>query len=69
MAGTELDGLDLFEDIAIPDSEGHAFLVLPDGSYVLSRDGREQLRGEAWLIHDGQMEKISEDEDVLSLDD
>ncbi len=69
VAGTELDGLDLFEDIAIPDSEGHAFLVLPDGSYVLSRDGREQLRGEAWLIHDGQMEKISEDEDVLSLDD
>lgn len=69
VAGTELDGLDLFEDIAIPDSVGHAFLVLPDGSYVLSRDGREQLHGEAWLIHDGVMEKISEDEDVVSLDD
>ncbi len=69
VAGTVLDGLDLFEDIAIPDSEGRMFFVLPDGSYILSRDGREELRGEAWLIHDGVMEKISEDGDVLPLDD
>ena len=67
--GTVLDGLDLFEDIAIPDSVGRAFLVLPDGSYVLSKDGRETLHGEAYLIHDGEMEQISSDEDVLPLDD
>ncbi len=69
VAGTELDGLDLFEDIAMPDSEGHLFFVLPDGSYILSLDGHEELRGEAWLIHDGIMEKIAEDGDVLPLDE
>ena len=68
IAGDTLDGLDLFEDIAIPDSADHAFLVLPDGSYVLSKDGHETLHGEAYLIADGVMEQISEDEDVLELD-
>lgn len=65
--GDTLDGLDLFEDIAIPDSAGRTFYVLPDGSYILSRDGKEELHGEAWIIRDGVMDKISEDEDVLPL--
>ena len=57
-----LDGLRLFEDIAYPDSVGRCFYVLPDGSYILSRDGREQLRGEAWLLRDSVLSKISENE-------
>ncbi len=67
IAGDTLDGLDLFDDIAIPDSVGRSFYVLPDGSYILSRDGREELRGEAYLIADGQMEQISSDGDILPL--
>ena len=67
IAGDTLDGLDLFDGIAIPDSMGRTFFVLPDGSYILSRNGRETLRGEAWVIRDGEMDKISEDEDVLPL--
>ena len=62
-----LDGLGLFEDIAIPDSMGHTFYVLPDGSYILSKDGREELHGEAYVIHDGEMEQVASDEDVLPL--
>lgn len=68
IAGETLDGLDLFDDIALPDSEGRAFLVLPDGSYVLSDDGRETLYGEAYVIHDGAMEQISALGGVLPLD-
>ena len=67
IAGDTLDGLDLFDDIAIPDSEGRTFYVLPDGSYILSLDGKEQLRGEAWVIRDGLMDKIAEDGDALPL--
>lgn len=67
IAGDTLDGLDLFDDIAIPDSAGRTFYVLPDGSYILSRNGKEELRGEAWIIRDGVMEKIAEDEDILPL--
>ncbi len=67
IAGDTLDGLDLFDDIAIPDSMGRTFFVLPDGSYILSRDGRETLYGEAYAIHDGVMEQIAEDGDVIPL--
>ena len=56
--GDVLDGLRLFEDIAYPDSMGRCFHVLPDGSYILSRDGQEELRGEAWLLCDGKLKKV-----------
>ena len=68
IAGDTLDGLDLFDDIALPDSFGHTFFVLPDGSYILSRNGREELRGEAYAIHDGAMEQISGPGDIVPLD-
>ena len=68
IAGDTLDGLDLFDDIALPDSFGHTFFVLPDGSYILSRNGHEELRGKAYAIHDGVMEQISGPGDVVSLD-
>ena len=68
IAGDTLDGLDLFDDIALPDSEGRAFLVLPDGSYVLSENGKETLYGEAYIIHDGVMERICEEGGELPLD-
>ncbi len=67
IAGDTLDGLDLFDDIAIPDSMGRTFFVLPDGSYILSKGGRETLYGEAYVIHDGEMKQIAEDGDVIPL--
>ncbi len=53
-----LDGLRVFEDIAYPDSMGRAFYALPDGSYLLIREGREELRGEAFLIRNGALRRI-----------
>ena len=67
IAGDTLDGLDLFDDIAIPDSLGRTFFVLPDGSYILSKSGRETLYGEAYVIRDGVMEQIAEDGDIIPL--
>ena len=55
-----LDGLRVFEDIAYPDSMGRCFYALPDGSYLFGKDGKEELRGEAWRIKDGRIEKICE---------
>ncbi len=55
-----LDGQRLYEDITFADSFGQSFLVLPDGSYIHSKNGVEQLYGEAWLLSDGVMTKISE---------
>ena len=56
-----LDGMRLFEDITYKDSYGHEFVALPDGSYILSENGVENIWGEAYLIKDGCIEKICED--------
>lgn len=53
-----LDGLRLIEDIALPDSMGKTFYALPDGSYVLVQDGRSEVVGEAYVIHDGTITRM-----------
>ena len=55
-----LDGRRLFADITCPDSFGHRFLALTDGSYLLSCDGRETVWGEAYEIRDGIIRQICE---------
>lgn len=45
-----LDGKRAVEDIACPDSRGREFIALTDGSYILSKDGRSVLYGEAYTI-------------------
>ena len=57
----ELDWKRLYEDITYGDSYGKRFLVLPDGSYLLSVDGKESIWGEAWQIFNGKMNKICVD--------
>lgn len=53
-----LDGMRLFEDITYADSMGHTFFALPDGSYILNKDGEEYLFGEAYRIHNGILEQV-----------
>lgn len=62
-----LDGLRLYEDITYADSIGHRFYVLVDGSYILGRDGREELRGEAHLIENGALTQISRENEIIAL--
>lgn len=62
-----LDGLRVFEDVTYPDSAGRKFYALVDGSYVFLRDGREELRGEAYLIEDGRLKRISRVGDTVRL--
>lgn len=62
-----LDGMRLYEDITYADSMGHRFYVLVDGSYVLGRDGREELRGEAYLLENGVLTQLSRENEVIQL--
>ena len=62
-----VDGLRLFEDITLPDSMGRTFYAIPDGSYLLGRNGRETLFGEAHRIRDGHMEQAGWENDGLAL--
>lgn len=62
-----LDGMRLFEDVTYPDSVGHPLYVLPDGSYILEADGESTLYGEAYLLHNGVMERICSEGESLTL--
>jgi len=62
-----LDGMKLYEDITYGDSYGKRFLVLPDGSYVISDNGRESVWGEAYMICDGVMTQICNDNEMIDL--
>lgn len=62
-----LDGLRVFEEIAVPDSFSHEFYVYPDGSYIMGENGCERLYGEGYLIKDGSFKKINENGSVLQL--
>lgn len=56
-----LDGKRLYEDITYGDSFDKRFLALPDGSYLLIRNGEETVWGEAYEISDGKISKICGD--------
>lgn len=56
-----LDGLRMIEDITFPDSMGHTFLALNDGSYLLLEDGKTTLYGEAYQIRDGAITPLCRD--------
>ena len=59
MQDEELDGKRVMEDIAYPDSFGHEFLVLLDGSYVLIEEEKAPvIRGTAWRLKDGVMKEV-----------
>lgn len=62
-----LDGKRLMEDITYPDSMGRRFYALPDGSYILQKEGRVTVYGEAYLVAEGKTKKICSDEESMLL--
>lgn len=54
-----LDGKRLFADITLPDSIGHRFYALCDGSYIMGDGSMEMLCGEAYVIEDGSIRQVS----------
>lgn len=62
-----LDGQRVYEDIAFSDSHGRVIYAIPDGSYLFCKDGKEELRGEAYRISEGKMSQISQINDIVLL--
>ena len=62
-----LDGKRLFEDITYPDSLGHIFFAIPDGSYFYQDDTCLLLYGRAYLIRDGRKTPLTEDGDTFDI--
>ncbi|MDO5132172.1 MAG: Type 1 glutamine amidotransferase-like domain-containing protein [Eubacteriales bacterium] len=63
-----VDGLRLMEDITFPDSIGRTFYAITDGSYLFQKDGRAEIRGEAYRIRDGRIEQISRNGEIFLID-
>lgn len=53
-----LDGKRMVEDIVLPTSYENVFFALPDGSYIYSNGAREELRGEGYLISNGNVRLV-----------
>ena len=54
----QVDGLRILEDITLPDSMGRRFYCIPDGSYILVKDGQATLHGQGALAADGVLTEI-----------
>lgn len=57
-----VDGYRSIEDLAYLDSINHCFYAIPDGSYILCKDGINTIYGEAYQIQDGSMKQICEED-------
>ena len=64
-----LDSRRLFEDVTAADSWGECFYVFVDGTYLLIRDGKTTLHGEAYRLAEGKMEQITRLGDVLLMEE
>ena len=69
-----LDGMRLYEDVTMPDSYGHEFIVLCDGSYLRIEAEEagappisEEVYGEAYVIRDGNVSELCRHEKVSAL--
>lgn len=52
-----LDGLNIFEDIMIPDSKRREFYIFPDGTYIYGDGKVEEIYGAYKLIKNGRLQE------------
>lgn len=62
-----IDGMRLIEDVAFGDSFGHTLYAITDGSYLLQTEEFAEIRGEAYMIRDGEIRQVCTDGGVFSL--
>jgi len=62
-----LDGMRLYEDITFPDSMGHTFFSLPDGSYFYQDEEGLLLCGQSWRLSNGILELLTVEDEVLDM--
>lgn len=62
-----VDGLRVLEDISLPDSRVRPFYALMDGSFILSEDNQTLLYGEAYLIQNGTISKVCDNDQVIQI--
>lgn len=62
-----VDGKNVYKEIVIKDSLEHEFFSYSDGTYIVVSNGKSTLYGEAFLIKDEVVTKISNNNDIVSI--
>ena len=62
-----VDGINVYNEIVLKDSKDHKFYSYSDGTYITVIEGKVTLYGEAFLINDGKIAKISNNNDLIEL--
>lgn len=60
-----LDGKNMVDEIAVPHSIGHRFVALPDGSYIIQKNFKEFIKGEAYEVKDGNVTPLSKEGEII----
>lgn len=61
-----VDGIHVINEIVIPDSFKYDIYAINNGSYILI-DDKNYLYGEAYLIKNGKVEKINDNDKIISI--
>ena len=61
------DGTKMLEDILLPDSKKSPMIALPDRSYIIQQEDNVEIFGEAYLLKDGQVAQICENNKCIDL--
>ena len=61
------DGTKMLEDILLPDSKKSPMIALPDRSYIIQQGENVEIFGEAYLLKDGIIAQISQNEEIKTL--
>lgn len=64
-----LDGKRLYEDVTYPQSMGHTFFALPDGSYFYQDEEQLLLFGKSYRLQNGILEMLTVDGECLNMAD
>lgn len=65
--GVKLDGQDIYREVASGNSRQRRFYVFPDGTYLFSKYGYEEIRGECHILENGVFRTLCDDEQKVLL--
>lgn len=63
------DGIKMLEDILLPDSKKTPMIALPDRSYIIQQGDNAEIFGEAYLLKDGKVFKMCENNKSYKIND
>ena len=63
-----VDGLHLYCQITVPDSVGHCFYAMPDGSFIYQDENTALLCGEGYRICNGSMTQLTHSGEIYKID-